>query len=223
MATIQNSTAGALATASNVKTNTSASRIADNFDQFMQLLTTQLRNQSPLDPLDTNQFTQQLVQFAGVEQQLKTNDTLASLLTANKTNTITNAMGFVGTRVVADGTTTSLRNGSANWNINAPRNGTATITVKDASGNQVYTGRQTLTAGEQSFQWNGRNSNGQLMAEGDYTIVVAAQDGAGQVMTVKSEISGIVDSVDVSGSSPVLRIGGITLPIERVKSIHRGT
>ena len=48
--------------------------IADNFQTFLTLLTTQLQNQNPLDPLDTNQFTQQLVQFAGVEQQLKSNE-----------------------------------------------------------------------------------------------------------------------------------------------------
>ena len=222
MITTQNSTASALSTAASTK-SASATRIADNFDQFMQLLTTQLKNQSPLDPLDTNQFTQQLVQFAGVEQQLKTNDTLAALLTANKTSTVTNAMGFVGTRVVADGTTTYLKNGEATWNINAPRNGTLNVVVQDSKGNQVFSGKQTLTAGDQSFKWNGRNANNQLLPEGEYTMVASATDGTGQVMTVKSEISGVVDSVDLTGANPVLRIGGITLPIDRVKSIHRGS
>ena len=54
--------------------------IASNFTTFLQLLTTQLKNQNPLDPLDTNQFTQQLVQFAQVEQQMKSNDQLSSLV-----------------------------------------------------------------------------------------------------------------------------------------------
>ena len=78
------------------------SGIANNFDQFLTLLTTQLKNQSPLDPLDTNQFTQQLVQFAGVEQQLKTNETLGSLLSLNAAGTATNAVGFIGAKITAD-------------------------------------------------------------------------------------------------------------------------
>ncbi|MDG5670326.1 flagellar biosynthesis protein FlgD, partial [Acinetobacter baumannii] len=69
-------------TATSVSGN--ASEIAGNFTQFLTLLTTQLKNQNPLDPMDTNQYTQQLVQFAGVEQQLKSNDRLDSILTASK-------------------------------------------------------------------------------------------------------------------------------------------
>ena len=75
--------------------------IANNFDQFLLLLTTQLKNQSPLDPLDTNQFTAQLVQFAGVEQQLKTNETLGSLLSLSAAGTATNAVGFIGAKITA--------------------------------------------------------------------------------------------------------------------------
>lgn len=209
------------ATTKSTSTNSSAARIADNFDQFLQLLTTQLKNQSPLDPMDTNQFTQQLVQFASVEQQIKTNDNLSSLLLTNKTANLNNALGFVGARVTADGTTSSLTAGSASWQINAPRVGTATVTIKDASGNEVYSGQKTLSAGDQSFSWNGVKTNGQMAADGQYTIVVAAKDANGQAMTIKSEISGIVDTVDVSGDSPVLHIGSISIPTSSVKSISR--
>src|SRR3990170_788928 len=87
---------------------TDRASIANNFDQFLTLLTTQLKNQSPLDPLDTNQFTAQLVQFAGVEQQLKTNETLTSLLSLNAAGTATSAVGFIGSTITADGATTRL-------------------------------------------------------------------------------------------------------------------
>src|SRR6476620_1092951 len=97
-------------TSNNTTVNGSTSGIANNFDQFLSLLTTQLKNQSPLDPLDTNQFTAQLVQFAGVEQQLKTNETLTSLLGLNSANTATAAVGFIGSTITADGATTRLSN-----------------------------------------------------------------------------------------------------------------
>ncbi|MGY4482257.1 flagellar hook assembly protein FlgD [Bradyrhizobium sp. LM3.2] len=76
--------------------STTGATLAGNFQTFLTLLTTQLQNQNPLDPLDTNQFTQQLVQFAGVEQQLKTNDSLSQLVTLQQTTQATQALGFVG-------------------------------------------------------------------------------------------------------------------------------
>src|SRR5258706_11420771 len=76
--------------------STATTGIADNFQTFLTLLTTQLQNQNPLDPLDTNQFTQQLVQFAGVEQQLKTNDQLTTLVSLQQTAQSTQALTFVG-------------------------------------------------------------------------------------------------------------------------------
>lgn len=201
--------------------STSSTGIANNFSQFLQLLTTQLKNQNPLDPLDTNQFTQQLVQFASVEQQLKTNDTLSSLLTANKTSNLTNALGFVGARVTADGTTSALKSGEASWQLKAPRSGTSTISIKDKNGNEVATKEVALSAGDQTFSWDGKMNNGQTAPDGNYTIVVAAKDANSQVMTVKSEISGIVDGVDVTGDIPILQIGDILVPVSAVKSVRR--
>lgn len=222
MTTIASSALAAASTGtSNSSTTSSSARIADNFDQFLQLLTTQLKNQSPLDPLDTNQFTQQLVQFASVEQQIKTNDNLSSLLISNKTANVTNAMGFVGARVTADGTTSALKGGSASWQLNAPRAGQATITIKDKNGNEVYSTTKTLTSGDQTFSWDGKKTNGEIALDGQYTIVVAAKDANGQVMTVKSEISGTVDGVDVTGDTPVLDVGGILIPVTSVKSVRR--
>src|SRR5882762_2699796 len=95
--------------------STATTGIADNFQTFLTLLTTQLQNQNPLDPLDTNQFTQQLVQFAGVEQQLKSNDQLASLVKLQTTAQSTQALGFVGATAVVDGSTATLQNGQATW------------------------------------------------------------------------------------------------------------
>jgi flagellar basal-body rod modification protein FlgD len=220
MATISNIAANSAANKSPAN-NSSAARIADNFDQFLQLLTTQLKNQNPLDPLDTNQFTQQLVQFASVEQQIKTNDNLTSLLASNKTASVTSAMGFVGAQVTADGTKSALKEGEAKWRLNAPRAGNATITIKDKNNSEVYSVERVVTAGDQSFTWDGTTNGGQKAADGEYSIVIAAKDGSGQVMNVKSEISGIVDGVDVSGDSPILQIGGISLPVSSVKSIRR--
>src|SRR3954447_371597 len=90
---------------SNTSLTGSAATIAGNFDTFLQLLTTQLKNQNPLDPLDTNQFTQQLVQFAQVEQQMNMNTSLGTLISLEKATQTTAALSFLGSTVVVDGAT----------------------------------------------------------------------------------------------------------------------
>src|SRR5207248_8742376 len=97
--------------------SSTGSTLAGNFQSFLTLLTTQLKNQNPLDPLDTNQFTQQLVQFAGVEQQLKGNEQLATLVSIEKSAQSTTALAFVGQNVAVDGQTAKLKNSSATWSL----------------------------------------------------------------------------------------------------------
>src|SRR6201991_279795 len=109
----------------NKTSSTATSGIADNFQTFLTLLTTQLQNQNPLDPLDTNQFTQQLVQFAGVEQQLKQNEQLKSLIAIEQAAQSTQALVYVGNKVAVDGSTQQF-DGSATWNMDAPVATTAT-------------------------------------------------------------------------------------------------
>src|SRR5712675_7899 len=108
--------------------------LAGNFQTFLTLLTTQLKNQNPLDPLDTNQFTQQLVQFAQVEQQLKQNEQLGTLISIEKTAQQTAALAFVGSNVAVDGQTAPLKNGQATWSFQVPKPSTATITIKNSTG-----------------------------------------------------------------------------------------
>lgn len=206
---------------SNSSVTGSTNGIANNFDQFLTLLTTQLKNQSPLDPLDTNQFTAQLVQFAGVEQQLRTNETLGSLLSLSAAGTATNAVGFIGSTVTADGTTTRLVNDKADWKVSMASAGTATITIKDSKGSVVQTLTKTLTAGDQTYSWDGSTSIGTKAPEGEYSITIDARNVAGDSITAKTQISGVVDGVDFTSSIPMLKIGSISIPIDKVKSVVR--
>ncbi|MCA0405833.1 MAG: flagellar hook assembly protein FlgD [Proteobacteria bacterium] len=220
MATVNSATNSAANSTVSSASNSRAT-MANNFDQFLSLLTTQLKNQSPLDPLDTNQFTQQLVQFASVEQQIKTNDSLSALVLANKTANITNALGFIGAKVTAAGNTSVLKSGSASWNLNAPRAGTAQIIIKDSSGNEVLSRSLTMGGGNQAFNWDGKRTDGSTAPDGQYTMTITARDGSGNNMTVNTDLSGTVDGVDVSGDTPILNIGGIKIPQTSVKTISR--
>ncbi|HEY7386546.1 MAG TPA: flagellar hook capping FlgD N-terminal domain-containing protein [Beijerinckiaceae bacterium] len=199
----------------------SRTTMAQNFDAFLLLLTTQLKNQSPLDPLDTNQFTQQLVQFASVEQQLKSNDTLNALLTNVRASTNSTAGSFVGMDVTADGATSRLANGKATWVLNPARNAQAEIVITDKEGNIIAAQTKALSAGAQNYEWDGRTMTGTRAPDGDYTITVTARDATGQGVSVKSEISGKVTSVDLSGEVPVLMIGTFRVPLPNVRSLSR--
>src|SRR5215510_6800209 len=133
--------------ASTSSTGVDKDTIAGNFQTFLTLLTTQLKNQNPLDPLDTNQFTQQLVQFAQVEQQLKSNEQLTTLVSLEKSAQATTALAYVGQTVAVDGQTAKLANNQAAWSFNVPKPTNATVTIKNATGQTVFTSNYTMQTG----------------------------------------------------------------------------
>ncbi len=218
---VSSSSSSGSSSSSSSSSSTTGATLASNFTAFLKLLTTQLQNQNPLDPLDTNQFTQQLVQFAQVEQQLRSNDQLASLVSLQKTAQSTQALGFVGTTVAVDGATTQLQNGQAQWSFSVTKPSTATVTVTSATGQTVYTGNYTVQAGQQSFAWDGKDNSGLQWPDGSYTISVTAKDASGQSVAVSTEIQGTVDSVDLTQSPPVLSINGQNYTLDKIKRVTK--
>src|ERR1700738_3372793 len=181
--------------------STTNTTLAGNFQTFLTLLTTQLQNQNPLDPLDTNQFTQQLVQFASVEQQLKTNDQLTTLVSLQKTAQSTQALGFVGKNAMVDGSTTTMTNGAANWILGVKTNSTVNVSIANSTGQTVFTGSYPVTAGDgQAFGWDGKGNDGTQWRDGRYTLTAQAADGSGNSVAVSTEIVGVVSSVDLTQS-----------------------
>jgi flagellar basal-body rod modification protein FlgD len=197
-----------------------SSQIAGNFQSFLTLLTTQLQNQNPLDPLDTNQFTQQLVEFAGVQQQLNTNDSLATLVSLQQTAQSTQALGFVGKTAVVNGSTAALTNSTATWQLSIPANSNVNITIASSTGQNVFTGNYSVTAGDnQPFVWNGQGSDGTQLPDGNYTLTATAKDSSSNTVAVTTAIQGVVNSVDLTQSPPLLSIDGQTYTVSQIKSI----
>jgi flagellar basal-body rod modification protein FlgD len=203
------------------ETANSGSTIAGNFDTFLQLLTTQLQNQNPLDPLDTNQFTQQLVQFTEVEQSLKTNEQLSTLLSFQSAATATAAVSYIGTNIRAEGTTSELENGSAVWTYNlavpAPN---SQVTIRDEAGKIVFSEKTQLQAGEQNITWDGSTTEGTTAPDGLYNITIDARDANDLNLTITTSTTGKVDSVDLSETEPVLLIGSKRIKLSSVTFIE---
>src|SRR6478752_4476110 len=200
-------------------TGIDADTIAGNFQTFLTLLTTQLKNQNPLDPLDTNQFTQQLVQFAGVEQQLKTNSELTTLVALQQTAQTTQALGFVGKTAVVDGSTTALTNGSATWKLGVPTDSNVNISITNGTGQTVFTGSFAVNAGDnQPFVWNGKGNDGTQWPDGKYKLTATAADSVGNAVAVSTQVQGVMNSVDLTQSPPLLSIDGQTYTVDQIKA-----
>jgi flagellar basal-body rod modification protein FlgD len=220
--TITSATSTSSSTTSNKTASTATTGIADNFQTFLTLLTTQLQNQNPLDPLDTNQFTQQLVQFAGVEQQLKSNDQLKSLIDIEKSAQATQALVYVGNTVAVDGSTAQFDK-SATWNFQTEKESSATITITDSTGQTAFTGSYSLKQGNSSFVWDGKGNDGVQWPAGTYTMTATGKDSSGNSVAISTEVQGIVDSVDLSASPPLLSIGGQSYTTDKIKRVVRPT
>ncbi len=195
--------------------------LADNFNTFLTLLTTQLKNQDPTSPLDSNQFTQQLVQMTGVEQQLNAN-TLLKQVVSNTSNGISTAVSLIGKNVKAASDTANLSGGQAQWTYNLP---TAAADVKvevlDSAGNVLHAEAPTnRTAGDHAFSWNGKDLSGaQLPNGGTYTLRVTATDANGATLATTNYVQGIVTGVTQANGATSITVNGGPVDWSKVVSV----
>jgi flagellar basal-body rod modification protein FlgD len=209
--TAANSQASAAATVS--PTNTLAT-LTNNFNDFLSLLTTQLKNQDPTAPMDTNQFTSQLVQFTAVAQQIETNKTLGQLLTASQAQQLSQASGLIGRQVTFTGGTLPLQGGKAQLNYQAAGAQPVQIAVTDASGTLVRFDTVNAADGANSWTWDGTTSNGKQLADGAYTVSVTAASG-----TVPFQAVGTVTGAEQANSAVQLKFGTAGVTFDKVVSL----
>lgn len=197
-------------------------QIAGDFNTFLQLLTTQLQNQNPLDPLDTNQFTSQLVQFASVEQQINMNTNLQTLIALQQNSETAAAMQLLGTTVTLKSNSAALTQETpAMWTLSSPSPSTANVTITTATGQVAFTGTVTLNAGTQTYTWNGQGNNGVSWPPGNYNISISATGANGQPVNVTSEVQGLVSGIDLSKNPVEVIVGGQDYPLSAILSISK--
>ncbi len=197
--------------------------LASNFQTFLSLLTTQLRNQDPLSPVDSNEFTAQLTQMAGVEQQLLTNDLLTSLLSAQQGDGLTGAAAYIGKDATAIWSATRFEDGAASWSYELAANATdATLQVLDSSGKVVWSGAAPdKTNGLHDFTWDGKTTGGGQVDDGGvYTLKVVAKDGAGKAVDSQVLIRGRVTGVEMYDSTPYVIIGKSIMPVSSLIALE---
>lgn len=197
--------------------------LADNFDNFLKLLTTQLQNQDPLSPLDATQFTEQLVQFSGVEQAIKTNDVLGQLITLARADRVARAVDYLGAEVEAAGQTVRLDgSGPATVHYRLDRSAAnVVISIYDEAGRLVRSQQGDASSGAHTVPWDGRDQSGARLPEGLYRVEVVASTAAGGAVPVSTTVAGVVDGVELLGERLMLSVEGVLLPLEAITTIRR--
>lgn len=201
----------------------SGSKLTENFDSFLKLLTAQLEHQDPLSPMDATQFTNQLVQFSTIEQAIQSNSHLEKLTDLLESDGLTSALDFIGTEVGFDSDQIRLgATGDATFAYRLPQAAAEVrITVRDAKGAIVREAAGQPGAGDRAFVWDGKGANGQRLATGLYRVEVAATDAAGGAVQVASRASGVVEGVETGSDGLRLLVEGVPVSLDQVRNVVR--
>ncbi|WP_417451532.1 flagellar hook assembly protein FlgD [Kordiimonas sp.] len=193
----------------------SATGLANNFDDFLVLLTTQLMNQDPMDPMDSSQFTEQLVQFSGVEQQIKTNKNLETLASLTMMNHQASMASYLGKDALVPGIygefdAESTDGGNEiHWRYNLPVEAASVkIEIANSQGHYVYEADGKALAGTHDFVWDGDLGDGTFAEPDTYALKITALDEDGGTLEVGTAVRGKIQSVDMTDTEALFNVGG---------------
>ncbi len=194
--------------------------LAKNFDMFLKLLTTELQHQDPLEPMDSTEFTNQLVQFSGVEQAISTNSNLEELIAMSAAGQSSNLVNYLGKSVDVANNAATLRDGAATWTYKLAANAETTrLLVLDASERVVRIAEGKTVAGAHEFAWDGINDAGQPLPDGNYTLTVSARDTNAEQIAASVTTHGVVTAIESVNDENLLTVGGVKVPLSDVLSV----
>jgi flagellar basal-body rod modification protein FlgD len=173
---------------------------------------TQLQNQDPTSPLDSNQFT-------SVEQQISTNSDLTQLIQLTQATQIEQSASMIGKPVIVNSTQLALQNGTAQVNFNTPTAEPVSIAVYDTSGAQVQTAALTTSAGANTWTWKGNAATGATMPDGAYKVTVTALGVNGATLQIPFTVTGTATAIQNNSGTVEVQMGGLTLPFSAVQSV----
>ncbi len=194
---------------------TSLHSLAGNFDDFLKLLMTQLKNQDPTSPLDTNQFTSQLVQFASVEQQINTNSSLTKLIQATQGSNLLQSSSLVGQKVEVASDQVPLQDGEATIRFQATTSEPVSVGIYSAAGTKLHEATVTSAPGTNTVAWDGKDMNGRAVADGSYRVVAVHADGSAVPFSVLGTATGVERNADATK----VKLGDLKVDLSAVQSL----
>ena len=202
-------------------TSAASQTLFDNYETFLQLLTTQMQYQDPLDPMDSSEYTSQLVQYAQVEQSILSNENLESLISLTNANATTFALQYVGDTAEIDSAYAMMSDGSASWSYDLESAADdVVLQVRDADGTVVYETSGETGAGAHAFQWDGTTDDGSFAADGIYSLTVSAEDADGSDVDADISSFGKITGVDSSDGELVFQVGELSVSQSAILGIQ---
>jgi flagellar basal-body rod modification protein FlgD len=211
--------AAASASAASQTSNAAFSSLDGNFNDFLNMLMTQLQNQDPTSPMDTDTFTSELVQFSSVEQQIQTNTSLTSLIQLTQGSEVIQGSSMIGQQVTVQSTQIPLQNSTGTVNITSPAAEPVSISITNSAGTDIYDTTANAVAGNNTFTWNGTNNSGQTVPDGLYTLVATGSNVGGGTSTLPFTVTGTATGVASSGTAVNLQIGSLTVPFSAITAV----
>jgi flagellar basal-body rod modification protein FlgD len=216
------STAGSVGSSSSSSTSgtTALGSLSSNFNDFLQMLMTQLQNQDPTSPMDTNEFTSELVEFSGVEQQINTNTSLTQLIQLTQAGEVMQASAMTGKQVTVSSDQIPLQNSHGTVQFTTATAEPVDIQIFDSNGNKLSDNMMMSTAGTNTWTWNGTNSSGATEPDGSYKVAVVAANAAGATSAVTTSVIGTATGVQTESDGTIdLELGALTVPFTQVQSV----
>lgn len=202
--------------------SSSKTQLFDDMEAFLYLLTQQLKYQDPLDPMDTSEYTNQLVQYAQVEQSIQSNTYLETIVAQNVNAVATQAVSYMDQYIQTLGSGLPLQDGSAKFSyILGADASSCVVAIKDASGSFVktFTGVEQ-SAGRHEIIWDGKDNNGNQLKDGAYSVVVTALDATGSSVEVQTTTFGKVTGVAYDGDMVAIGMGDVAVDMNSILAIH---
>lgn len=213
------------ALSANAATSTAqSSKFGGDFNTFLTLLTTQIKNQSPTDPLDTNQMTSQLVQFASVEQQISMNQNLQRLLTLEQTSQLTASAPLIGRNVEVEAEQISLQDGVGTLKLPAAgASQMAQVTIRGSGDRILRQETVQLGAAPRTWSWNGRSTDGVALQDGAYKVTVTGIGAGGKTEALPFTTLGKVTGAERAGGDLKLLLGQLQASFDKLRSVNTGS
>ena len=193
--------------------------LSGNFSNFLGMLMTQLQNQDPTSPLDTNQFTQELVQFSGVEQQINTNASLTQLIQLTQSGQVMQGTSMTGKQVTVTATQVPLQGGKGIVGFTAPVAEPAAIVIAGANGQVIRSVSLNAAAGQNSWSWDGTDNSGATVPDGAYNVSVIGANADGSTSPLSFTVTGTATGVQNTSSGLQLDLGVLTVGFGAVQSV----
>ncbi|MCA8909308.1 MAG: flagellar hook assembly protein FlgD [Rhodospirillaceae bacterium] len=200
------------ATATDTASGQATVQINQTFDDFLQLLVTQLKNQDPVSPMDPTEFTNQLVSFSQVEQQIHTNQNLEELIALQSDTWLGQPLDYLGQSVEVVGGTFTYDDEPVEMSYGVS-SGAAGVVVQivNSAGTTVYQEAGSTTAGRHTLTWDGTTSDGDYAPPGLYRVVASAVTSDGEMAELATATQGVVTGVESLDGETRLLIGGVAI------------